>query len=114
VATLQPVAAAEVATALVQLAEGEPRGRVADLGGPRVESLIEMVRRYVRAAGIRKPVIPLQMPGAMFSAMRHGALLPGAGATLGSQTFDEWLEEHVRERRAVDAAGRDPGEAAES
>jgi uncharacterized protein YbjT (DUF2867 family) len=96
VATLRPVAAAEVASALVRLAEGEARGRVADLGGPRVESLVEMVRRYVRAAGIRKPVIPLRVPGAMFSAMRRGALLPGAGAALGSQTFDEWLGERTQ------------------
>jgi uncharacterized protein YbjT (DUF2867 family) len=104
VATLQPVAAAEVATALVHLAEGEARGRVAELGGPRVESLVDMVRRYVRAAGFDKPVIPLRAPGAMFSAMRRGALLPGAGAilgspTLGSQTFAAWLAERTRDGR---------------
>ncbi|MCU1583786.1 MAG: NAD-dependent epimerase/dehydratase [Microbacteriaceae bacterium] len=110
VATLRPIAAAEVASALVHLAEGEPRGRVADLGGPRVESLVDMVRRYVRASGTRKPVIPLRAPGALFSAMRRGALLPGAGATLGSQTFDEWLEERTRAGRLAgpDRAGDRP------
>jgi uncharacterized protein YbjT (DUF2867 family) len=110
VGALQPVAAAEVATSLVTLAEGEPRGRAADLGGPRVESLVDMARRYVRAAGIRKPIIPLRAPGALFSAMHRGGLLAGVGATLGSQTFDEWLEERTRAGRLAgpDHAGGRP------
>jgi uncharacterized protein YbjT (DUF2867 family) len=93
VGRLQPVAAAEVASALVELAEGRPRGRVTDLAGPRQESLVDMARRYLRATGRRTPVIPLRMPGQMFRAMRDGSVLPGPGATLGSQTFDEWLKQ---------------------
>ncbi|MFC5728205.1 MULTISPECIES: SDR family oxidoreductase [Nocardioides] len=47
----QPVAAREVAGALVDLALGEPRGLAADLGGPRQERMDDMVRRVVRRRG---------------------------------------------------------------
>ncbi|MBN9195938.1 MAG: NAD(P)H-binding protein, partial [Microbacterium sp.] len=42
----QPVAAREVAERLVALAEGSPAGRVRDLGGPRVERMSELSRRW--------------------------------------------------------------------
>ena len=87
----QPIAAREVAEELVHLAEGEPRGRVADLAGPREESLPDMVRGYLRATGVRSPVIGLSLPGAGFREMRSGAFLPAAGARLGRQTYAEWL-----------------------
>jgi uncharacterized protein YbjT (DUF2867 family) len=92
VTTTQPIAATEVAAALVEFAEGQPRGRVADLGGPRREDLVDMVRRYLRSAGIRRAVIPLRLPGSTFRAMRDGSILPGPEATLGTQTFTQWLE----------------------
>ncbi|HBH57413.1 MAG TPA: 3-beta hydroxysteroid dehydrogenase [Arthrobacter bacterium] len=88
----QPVAAREVAEALVEAAEQGPRGRVADLGGPRREQLAELVREYLRKSENRKLVVNVPVPGAMGQAMRRGDLIPAAGSAVGRQTFQRWLE----------------------
>jgi len=92
---VQPIAAREVAERLVELAEGAPSGLVAELAGPREESLSHMVRAAARATGKRAPVIGIPAPGPGGKAMRDGTLLPDPAlrppAQLGTQTFDEWL-----------------------
>jgi uncharacterized protein YbjT (DUF2867 family) len=88
----QPVAAREVAIALVEAAEAGPRGRVPDLGGPRAEQLKDLVKAYLARSGKKKRIIPLHVPGPMGAAMRKGGLIPAAGAAVGRQTFLEWLE----------------------
>lgn len=87
----QPVAVREVGARLVELAEAGPAGRAADLGGPREESLVEMVRGYARASGAGRFVIPVSMGGAFGRAQRNGSLLPGPDALRGSETFAQWL-----------------------
>jgi uncharacterized protein YbjT (DUF2867 family) len=94
----QPVAAREVAERLVDLAEAGPAGRVPDLAGPQEEWLPDMVRRYLRAAGTPRAVVGVPLPGPGGRAQRDGTLLPGAGATLGRQTFAQWLEEVAADR----------------
>jgi uncharacterized protein YbjT (DUF2867 family) len=87
----QPIAAREVAEHLVTLAEAGPAGRVAELAGPREESLVEMVRGFARAQGSRAWIPRIPLPGPGGRAQRDGSLLPGPGAVLGSQTFAQWL-----------------------
>ncbi|WP_203580124.1 SDR family oxidoreductase [Microbacterium hibisci] len=89
---VQPVAVREVAAHLVGLAEQEPAGRAPELGGPREESLADMVQRYAHAIGHRGPLPVVHTPGTLGRAFRSGALLPGPGALRGTQTFDEWLD----------------------
>jgi uncharacterized protein YbjT (DUF2867 family) len=88
----QPVAAREVAEALVNAAEAGPKGRLPDLGGPRGEQLADLVRAYLKKTGRRKRIVPLHVPGTMGKAMRKGKLIPKAGAAVGRQTFQQWLE----------------------
>lgn len=90
----QPVAAREVAEALVIAAETGPKGRLPDLGGPRAEKLADLVRAYLQKTGKRKRIVQLNVPGRMGKAMRKGGLIPKAGADVGRQTFQEWLETH--------------------
>lgn len=87
----QPVAAREVGAYLVDLAEAAPTGRAPDLGGPREESLVEIVRAYARATGAGRFVIPINLGGAFGRAQRDGSLLPGTDALRGTETFNEWL-----------------------
>ncbi len=87
----QPVAAAEVAQALVDLADGAPVGRAPDLAGPEEHELVDLARRVAARRRPRRRVVPVALPGAAGRAMRHGALLPADGAALGTQTFAEWL-----------------------
>lgn len=87
----QPIGAAEVATELVGIALGEPRGLEPDFAGPREESMTDMVRRYLAATGQRRPALGISLPGAWGRGMRDGSILPGPGARFGHQTFEEWL-----------------------
>jgi uncharacterized protein YbjT (DUF2867 family) len=88
---IQPVAAHEVADALVALAAGPPLGMAPELGGPQRRELAEVVRAVRTARGSRQLVLPVQVPGAAGEAMAAGALLPTGDGPRGRQTFDEWL-----------------------
>lgn len=88
----QPVAAKEVAAALVDAAEAGPHGRLPDLGGPRAEQLKSLVAAYLAKTGQKKRIVPLRVPGPMGRAIRSGALIPAPGSAVGRETFLEWLE----------------------
>ncbi|CAM5417415.1 SDR family oxidoreductase [Leifsonia shinshuensis] len=92
----QPVAAAEVGARLAELATGAPVGLSRDLGGPKVEDMPTLVRRYLAATGSRARVLAVPLPGRWGRALRDGTLLPGPDAQLGTQTFDDWLATVVR------------------
>ncbi len=85
----QPVSAAEVAPALIELALGGPAALVPELAGPEVLELPEMARRLVRATKSRRIVVPVPVPGGKAAAT--GGLLPTAPGPRGVQTYDEWL-----------------------
>lgn len=88
----QPVAAAEVARELVEIAAGDPRGLASEMAGPREERMADMVKRYLRATGSTSPTLQIPLPGAWGRGMRDGSLLPAPGTRLGGQTFEEWLD----------------------
>lgn len=88
----QPVAAREVAAALVDAAEAGPQGRLPDLGGPQAEQLKGLVAAYLAKTRQKKRIVPLHLPGPMGKAMRSGGLIPAPGSAVGHQTFSEWLE----------------------
>jgi len=83
----QPVAAREVAEALVHLAEAGPSGRVPDLAGPERHDMVDLSRRVAD----RRRVVPVRVPGAAGRAMRSGALCPRGDGPRGRITFDAWL-----------------------
>jgi uncharacterized protein YbjT (DUF2867 family) len=88
---VQPVAAREVAEALADLATGPAVGYAPELAGPEVHDLPDLARRWLRATGSRRPVVPLRLPGAAGRAVVEGALLPTAPGPRGRETFDAWL-----------------------
>jgi uncharacterized protein YbjT (DUF2867 family) len=87
----QPVAARELAARLVDLVQAGPSGRVQDLGGPREELVVDMVRALRNATGAKVRVVPLPFPGKLGKALRDGSLIPGPGALHGTVTFADWL-----------------------
>lgn len=87
----QPVAAAEVATRLAELAEGDPMGAAPELAGPEVRDMVDMVKRLQRARGGRRPVIPVKLPGQVGRDMAGDGLLPQGPGPRGKVTFDEWV-----------------------
>ena len=87
----QPIAVREVAQALVHMVSGSPVGMAPELAGPCVETLADQARRYLRAIGRRRWVLPIRLPMAGGTAMSEGGLLPESPGPRGTQTFDEWL-----------------------
>ncbi|CAN5396561.1 NAD(P)H-binding protein [soil metagenome] len=87
----QPIAAREVAEALVDLAAGAAVGRAPDLAGPERHQLVDLARRVSAARGLGRRVVPVRLPGAAGKAMRGGALTPTTDGPRGLVTFEEWL-----------------------
>lgn len=88
---IQPVAAREVADALVDLGFDVPVGMAPELAGPDVHELPDLARAQLRAQHSRRRVVPLRIPGATGRAMTGGALLPTGPGPRGVQTFEQWL-----------------------
>ncbi|MBM9461745.1 NAD(P)H-binding protein [Nocardioides sp. zg-536] len=87
----RPVAAREVAAALVDAAVGPARGRLPDLAGPGPERLDDLVRRVVHHRRMRRVVVPVPLVGAVGRQVSAGGLLPDAPAVIGRETWTEWL-----------------------
>ena len=93
--SFQPVDAGEVAARLAELARGRPAGLADDFAGPRVYGMAELIRGYLRAAGRRRPIVPIRFAGGAYRALRAGAHLAPGHAT-GRRTWEDFLAEHVR------------------
>ena len=92
----QPVDSDEVAGRLVELALGAPAGLVPDMAGPRVSSMADLLRGYLRARGKRRPMVPVWLPGRAARAVRAGANLAPARA-VGQRTWEQFLADQGRE-----------------
>ncbi|HEX2179778.1 MAG TPA: NAD(P)H-binding protein [Actinomycetota bacterium] len=90
----QPVDTGEVAAQLVDLALGSPAGLVPDMAGPRVYEMAELIRRYLRAGGKHRPIVPLRLPGEAARAFRAGANLAPDRA-VGRRSWEDFLNERV-------------------
>lgn len=87
----QPIDTEAVAARLVTLAAGEPVGRARDIGGPRVDTLADLLQVYCATRSKSRMLLPIGVPGKTGRAFRAGANLLGPdGETLGG-TFDEFL-----------------------
>ncbi|WP_432993205.1 SDR family oxidoreductase [Dactylosporangium sp. CA-233914] len=93
-ACFQPVDGAEVAARFAELALGEPAGLVPDVAGPRAYGFDELVRSYLRAAGKRRPILPMPMGGGAYRAIRAGANLAPDRA-VGRRTWEDFLAENI-------------------
>ncbi len=91
----QPVDVGEVADRLAELVVGEPRGRVPDMGGPRVEDADAMVRTFLELTGRRRPVVRVPVFGRVAAGFRAGGHLLADGQR-GRRTFEEYLRERIR------------------
>jgi uncharacterized protein YbjT (DUF2867 family) len=107
----QPVDAGEVADRLVELALGAPAGLVADVGGPRIYELAELVRSYLRATHRHRPILPVWTPGRAARAVRAGANLAPERA-VGRRTWEEYLAERVSPDTR--SSGRHAGQSVET
>ncbi len=93
---LQPIAVADVAGVLVELAVGPARmGRAPDLAGPATEDFVDMARRTLDARGDTIRLVP-SWRGPLFGVDSAGeAMLPDPGARLAPTTFEAWLRDQA-------------------
>jgi uncharacterized protein YbjT (DUF2867 family) len=91
----QPVDARDVAARMAELALGEPAGLVPDIAGPRVYPMGDLLRGYLRAAGKRRLLVPLALPGKGIRALKAGGNLAPHRA-VGTRTWEDFLAERVR------------------
>jgi uncharacterized protein YbjT (DUF2867 family) len=88
---LQPVAAAEAATAVAETALGDPLTGTVSVAGPEVRSAGDFARMWARRrGGVLVPLpVPAVMPGGR--ALRGGALTDPAAPHRGGTSFEAWL-----------------------
>ncbi|MFL5733522.1 MAG: SDR family oxidoreductase [Chloroflexia bacterium] len=86
----QPIDAGEVAVRLVELALDTPAGLVPDMAGPKVYSMAELLRGYLRASHRHRPIIPMWVPGKAARTLRAGANMAPERA-VGQRTWEEFL-----------------------
>ncbi|MEV6035595.1 NAD(P)H-binding protein [Nonomuraea sp. NPDC052116] len=89
---MQPIAPADVAAILAEIAVGEPQGRYVDVAGPEPQDLVDMARRTHRARGREVKLVPT-WSGLFSPEMAGNVLLPGEDARIAPTTFDDWLQE---------------------
>ncbi|MFG1620689.1 SDR family oxidoreductase [Kribbella sp. NPDC049227] len=89
----QPVDGRDVAARLAKLALGEPAGLVPDLVGPKVYSLGDLARDYLRTTGKHRLSMPVRVPGKAGKVYRAGGNLTLTGATTGHRTWEAFLAE---------------------
>ncbi|HJP75857.1 MAG TPA: NAD(P)H-binding protein [Pseudonocardiaceae bacterium] len=83
----QPVAAADVAEAIVELVDTAPTGRTVEIAGPERLRMAEVARRIERARGSRRPVLSIPLGRDLAS----GALIPQGEHLTGPTTFADYL-----------------------
>jgi uncharacterized protein YbjT (DUF2867 family) len=97
----QPVETDEVAARLVELALGQPSGLVADIAGPRVYDMADLVRSYLDATDRHRLLLPVRLPGRAARAIRAGANLAPDRA-VGVRTWEEFLAGRLAEPAHAD------------
>jgi uncharacterized protein YbjT (DUF2867 family) len=87
----QPMAADDVASALVRIAVGAPLNGIVEIGGPEQFRLDDLVRQ--RLAALQDPREVIADPKAPYSGAKlsEKTLVPGKDARLGQTTFETWL-----------------------
>jgi len=87
----QPMAADDVATAIVDIALGEPINQVIEIAGPETFTLDEAVGRVLSYDGDPRNVVADPAAPYFGVEVEQRTLVPGPGARLGGTRLDWWL-----------------------
>ncbi len=88
---VQSVDVAEAATRVLSVVAPGPAGRLRDFAGPEILTVGQAARAWKAARGIRKPIVPLFLPGKLAAAFRAGRTTAPNGDR-GSVRWSDWLE----------------------
>jgi uncharacterized protein YbjT (DUF2867 family) len=89
----QPMASADVATAVARVAMGTPVNGTVEVGGPETFRFDQAIRRALTAMNDTRTVVA--DPSATYYGIAVGerSLVPGDGAMVGEIRLDDWLRE---------------------
>ncbi|NUP10667.1 MAG: SDR family oxidoreductase [Polyangiaceae bacterium] len=90
--TLQPVASAEAARAVADVAEGQPRRGRVEIIGPEAADLRDLARTWKAITGSHCAVLPLPLAGKTARALRSGVLTTDHPDVRGTIPFATWLK----------------------
>ena len=89
---IQPIAAADVAAAVADVAAGAPLGGIRNIAGPDVFSLDELGKATLAARHDGRTVTTDSQAG-MFAAVSGDVLVPGPDAHLAPTRYQDWLKQ---------------------
>jgi uncharacterized protein YbjT (DUF2867 family) len=87
----QSVDESEVAQRLAACLDTGPGGRLTDFGGPDVLTTNEIARTWLKAKGIRKPIVHMPIPGNVAKQFRAGRNTAPEGVR-GTISWQDWLQ----------------------
>lgn len=87
---VQPIAPADIADVLAEVATGAPWGHHVDVAGPETQDLVDMARRTHAVRGQDVKLVPT-WSGVFGPSMAGDVLLPATDARIAPTTFDAWL-----------------------
>jgi uncharacterized protein YbjT (DUF2867 family) len=88
---LQPVACADAARAVADVAEGAPLHGCLTVAGPEIRELRDLARTWREVTGHRAVLVPIPVPGTVGRALRSGALTAPRPDVRGATGFADWL-----------------------
>jgi uncharacterized protein YbjT (DUF2867 family) len=96
---VQPMAAADVASAVEQIAVGAPRDGIIEIGGPQQVRLDELARHTLAARDDHRDVVA--DPDARYFGARlsERTLVPDDDAVLGTTRYEDWLSDALTTQR---------------
>jgi uncharacterized protein YbjT (DUF2867 family) len=87
---IQPIAAADVAAAVAEVATGAPLGGIREIAGPEVFPLDELGRITLAAGHDERPVVTDPTAG-LFAVVEGDVLIAGPDAHLAPTRYRDWL-----------------------
>jgi uncharacterized protein YbjT (DUF2867 family) len=95
-AGFQPIAAADVAAVVAEVAQAAPTDATIDIAGPERLPFCELIARYLKAIGDPREVV--RDPEARYFGARleEGSLVPAGAARLGPTSLEEWIRTRAR------------------
>ncbi|MHC8366433.1 SDR family oxidoreductase [Pseudomonas sp. ZT5P21] len=90
-ALIQPMASDDVVAALTVVALATPVNGTVEVAGPEAMPLDELVRRFLRATGDTRKVVPDVHARYFGAVLDDQSLTPGKNPHLGTIRFEDWL-----------------------
>ncbi|MNQ34708.1 NmrA-like family protein [compost metagenome] len=91
-AALQPIASADVAAALTNIAEQSPSNGTVEVAGPDRQPIASFVKIYLQHSGDPREVIADAQATYFGAPIDDKSLTPGADPIIGTNHYDAWLK----------------------